>query len=117
VDEGLTVLKALLARIGMRLARTPWTAVVSLALRMLQVRLRGLWFREREESQIAPEELIRIDTCWSVASGLSMIDTIRGREFQMRHLLLALKAGEPYRVARALGNQAGFSGLSGRGGR
>jgi eukaryotic-like serine/threonine-protein kinase len=113
VDEGLTVLKALLARIGMRLARTPWSAVISLALRMLQVRLRGLRFREREESQIAPEELIRIDTCWSVASGLSMIDTIRGREFQMRHLLLALKAGEPFRVARALGNEAGYSGLRG----
>jgi len=113
VDQGLTVLKALLARIGMRLARTPWTAVVSLALRMLQVRLRGLRFSEREESQIDPEELIRIDTCWSVASCLSMIDTIRGREFQIRHLLLALRAGEPFRVARALGNEAGYTGLRG----
>jgi hypothetical protein len=114
VDEGLAVLEALLERIGMRLARSPWRAVVSLALRMLQVRLRGLRFREREESQIAREELVRIDTCWSVAHALSMVDTIRAREFQIRHLLLSLKAGEPYRVARALGNQAGFTGLSGR---
>jgi hypothetical protein len=114
VDEGLTVLKAVLERIGMRLARTPLRAVLSLALRLLQVRLRGLSFHEREESQIPPEDLVRIDTCWSVASGLSMVDTIRGREFQMRHLLLALKAGEAFRIARALGNQAGYTGLGGR---
>ena len=113
VDEGLAVLTALLERIGMRLASTPLRAVVSLALRMLQVRLRGLGFREREESQIAREELVRIDTCWSVAHALSMVDTVRAREFQIRHLLLSLKAGEPYRVARALGNQAGFTGLTG----
>jgi hypothetical protein len=49
-----------------------------------------------------------------VASGLSMVDTIRGREFQIRHLLLALKAGEAFRIARALGNQAGYTGLGGR---
>jgi hypothetical protein len=114
VDEGLTVLKALLERIGMRLPRTPLRAVVFLALRMLQVRLRGLWFREREESQIAPGDLVRIDTCWSVASGLSMVDTIRGREFQLRHLLLALRAGEPFRVARALGSEAAYTGITGR---
>jgi hypothetical protein len=114
VDEGLQVLKAVLERIGMRLARTPLRAVLSLALRLLQVRLRGLSFREREESQIPPEDLVRIDTCWSVASGLSMVDTIRGREFQMRHLLLALRAGEAFRIARALGNQAGYTSLGGR---
>ena len=102
--------KALLERIGMRLARSPWSAVLFLAFRMLQLRLRGLGFREREESQIAREELVRIDTCWSVAHALSLVDTIRAREFQIRHLLLSLKAGEPYRVARALGNEAGLHG-------
>jgi serine/threonine protein kinase len=113
VDEGLTVLKALLERIGMRLARSPWSAVLFLAFRMLQLRLRGLRFREREESQIAREELVRIDTCWSVSHTLSMADTVRAREFQIRHLLLALKAGEPYRVARALANEAPYSALGG----
>jgi serine/threonine protein kinase len=117
VDEGLTVLKALLERIGMRLARTPWSAVIFLAFRMLQLRLRGLRFREREESQIAREELVRIDTCWSVSHTLSMADTVRAREFQIRHLLLALKAGEPYRVARALANEAPYSALGGLGNR
>src|SRR5205085_4424994 len=53
-------------------------------------------------SQLSAERLTRIDLCWSAASGLSIIDPICGAEFQTRGLLLALRAGEPYRVARAL---------------
>jgi hypothetical protein len=89
-------------------------SVLSFLFHRLRIRLRGLKFRERDISQIAPEQLIRIDTCWSASAGLSLIDTIRGRDFQARHLLLALKAGEPYRVARALANEAGYSAIRGR---
>ena len=51
--------------------------------------------------------LTRIDVCWSAARGLILSDVIRGNDFQARHTLLALKAGEPYRVARALGGGGG----------
>jgi hypothetical protein len=43
-----------------------------------------------------------------------MVDTIRGAGFQSHNLLLALDAGEPYRVARALAMEAAF--LSSEGG-
>ena len=42
-----------------------------------------------------------------------MVDTIRAADFQMRHLLLALRAGEPYRVSRALAVEAGYHALAG----
>jgi hypothetical protein len=42
-----------------------------------------------------------------------MLDPVRAADFQARHLLLALRAGEPYRVARALATDACFSSLSG----
>ena len=95
-------------------ARTrPRSALGSLLLRRARIRLRGLRFVERDESQLSAEMLTRIDTCWSAAAGLSMVDTIRCADFQARHLLLALDAGEPYRIARALAMEGGLVSVSG----
>src|SRR6185436_7986417 len=101
IDGGLAAIHEVLAAVGMKLARTPRRALFSLLLRRAQVRLGGLGFRERDASRLSSEELIRIDPCWSVAMGLGFVDTLRGADFQARHLLLATRAGEPYRVARA----------------
>ena len=113
VDEGLSVLRKVLDRIGMKLPATPRGALLSFLLRRIQLRLRGFAFRERSSTEIPAEDLIRIDACWSVSTGLSLIDTIRGRTFQARHMLLALRAGEPYRVARAMANEAGYAAYLG----
>jgi hypothetical protein len=40
--------------------------------------------------------------CWSAVKGLTLSDLVRARDFQARHTLMALRAGEPYRIARAL---------------
>jgi hypothetical protein len=42
-----------------------------------------------------------------------MVDTIRAAEFHARHLLLTLRLGEPYRIARELCVEAGYHALSG----
>jgi tetratricopeptide (TPR) repeat protein len=113
VDEGLTALRSVLTAVGMKLAPTPLRALLSLLLRRAQLRLRGLNFRERDNSQISAEDLTRIDICWSAAMGLSIVDTVRGADFQTRNLLLSLRAGEPYRVARALAWEAAHVATSG----
>ena len=77
-----------------------------------EVRLRGLGFRERDPGAIAPADLNRIDVCWSASVGLSVVDTIRGADFQ-RGLLLALAAGEPSRIARALAMEAAHAASTG----
>ena len=97
----------------MKLAPTPARALLSLLWRRLRIRMRGLRIRERNATQIAPEELMRIDACWAVSVGLSQVDPIQGADFQARHLLLALHAGEPYRVARALALEAGHASTAG----
>ena len=81
------------------------------------MRTRGLRFRERQAGEVSAAELTRVDLCWSVAGGLAMVDMIRGADFQTRHLLLALRAGEPTRVARALAIEGGFHAVGGPGSR
>jgi hypothetical protein len=73
--------------------------------------VRGIGFRERPESEIPRFELQRLDMCHAVCRGLGFTDSIRAMELQTRHLLLALKAGDVYRVARALTFSATADGL------
>jgi serine/threonine protein kinase len=113
IDEGVAALGSVLAAIDMRLAKTPRRALWSMLVQRARVKLRGLGWQRRAEHTVAPAQLMRIDTCWSVATKLATVDTIRAADFQARHLLLALEAGEPYRVARALAIEAGFAATSG----
>ena len=106
IKEGLELIRSVLAAVGFTLPAGPKRALISLLMKRLQIRLRGLNFTERDASQIAEADLVRIDTCWAVAAGLGAVDLIRGADFQSRHLLLALRAGEPFRVARAMAFEA-----------
>src|SRR5205085_555064 len=100
---------------GLKLAKGPKRALVSLALRRLWIRLRGLDFTERDADVTPESELLRIDACWSVAAGLGAVDLIRGADFQSLHLLLALRSGEISRIARAMAFEV--SQTAARGGR
>lgn len=102
IEEGLEVFRIVLETAGFKLANGPRRALLSLILRRLWIRMRGLEFTERKASEIPEAELARIDICWTVAAGLGVVDLIRGADFQSRHLLLALRSGEIYRVARAM---------------
>ena len=102
IEEGLEVFRVVLETAGFKLANGPKRALLSLILRRLWIRLRGLEFTERQASSIPEADLARIDICWTVAAGLGVVDLIRGADFQSRHLLLALRSGEIYRVARAM---------------
>jgi len=117
IDEGLAAIRAVLAPFGMRLPSTPRRALLSMLLHRLWLKLRGLEFVERDSQVVAEQDLLRIDICWAVSAGLALVDIIRAADFQTRHLLLALRAGEPYRVARALAVEAGFSATAGDRGR
>ena len=91
--------------------------LVLLVLRRIYIALRGLRFRERTEAEISPSDLARIDACWVAASTMGMVDAIRGAYFQSLHLILALRAGEPRRVFRALSAEVIFLAIPGTRGR
>lgn len=113
IEGGLRAIRQVLADVGMKLEPTPTRALASLLLRRAQVRIRGFSFTPRDESQLSAEQIARLDSCWVAALGLSFVDPIPAADFHARHLLIALKAGEPYRVARALASEACFVSLAG----
>ena len=106
IDEGLEALHQVLAAVGMTLPATPGRALASLLLRRLRLRLTGFRFAPRDTSEVSPADRTRLDVCWSAAVGLSVVDWIRGADFQARHLQLALAVGEPFPIARALAMEA-----------
>jgi serine/threonine protein kinase len=112
LDEGMAVLEAVLAAIGTRLPTTPRRALVSLLWHRLRLRLRGLGYHERNPDQIPREALSTVDVSAAIATGLSVVDNVRGADFQTRNLLVALRHGEPRRIARALAIEAGHSAIS-----
>ena len=113
IDEGIALLRAVLAAMGIAMLEGPKAMLASLLFYRIRVALRGLRFTVREEADVDPEVLRRIDAVWSVAAGLSTVDTGRSAEFHNRGLLLALDAGEPDRLSRALAMEAALSAIEG----
>ena len=107
-EQGLDTLRTVMANCGMALPDGPRWAMVRSLWSRLRLKLRGYGFQERRESKVPQKVLDRIDTCWAAAMGLGPIDPIRGGDFQARHLLLALEAGEPFRLVRALAHETIF---------
>jgi eukaryotic-like serine/threonine-protein kinase len=106
IDEGRAILQQVLRTTGMKIAKTPLGALLSLLSRRAYLALRGLKFKERPSHEIPARDLLRIDTCWAIGIGLGHVDVIRASDALARHLHLALKAGDPQRVARGLTGEA-----------
>jgi serine/threonine protein kinase len=113
VDEGIAVFEGVLNAIDEKMASTPRRALASLFFRRMQLRLRGLDFVEHAESEVSPDDLVRIDTLWALATGFGLVDTIRGMDFGTRNLLASLRAGEPYRLARGFVAESVFVATGG----
>ncbi|MET0283602.1 MAG: AAA family ATPase, partial [Polyangiales bacterium] len=109
LEEGRQVAGEVLARAGLGFARLPMLGVV---LRRIQLRLRGLRYRV---AQADARRLERIDLCWSLSSALVMTDHVQGVYLQARGFMMAMRAGDPARVARAIAAEAAFySGFGAR---
>lgn len=113
VDAGSRTLTEVLEALGVRLPKTGAGVIASQAIAHVTLRSKGLSFEPRPETECSREDLLRVDTLYTVASGIGFIDPIFGVEVQTRHLLTALKVGEPVRVARAIALSAGYAGAEG----
>jgi tetratricopeptide (TPR) repeat protein len=114
VDDGLAAMRGVLAEVGMKLPGSPRQALLNVLRRRLWRRLVGLRYTRRDPSQISPEEIQRVETCWSVSAGLALVDTLCGMDFQTRYVSAALGTGNPQRIARALAVEAMYVSTGGR---
>jgi tetratricopeptide (TPR) repeat protein len=110
LDEGRQVAEGALADEGLGFARSPVRALLA---QRAALALRGRRFKRRSAEEIAPRELARADLCWSLSSGLGLMDPVQGAHFQARSLRLALAAGEPSRVSRGIAGEAAYAAAQG----
>lgn len=105
VARAMVVLKEILSDMGLRVPRSDVAIAASLAttLARLQLRLlrRGLEFDARPDTELAADERLRLDTCWTVATGLGLVHHLRATDFQARSLLLALQVGAEEHVLKS----------------
>jgi hypothetical protein len=113
IREGRTIFRRLLQQTGLSLPNSPIRIVSRLLWRRARLRWRGVGFTERAEADVPAERLRQIDLLWSITAGLTVPDALGVASLQTQALMLALDAGEPYRVARALAFEAFMTSLGG----
>ncbi len=113
VDRGLAIFETVLGQVGIKLPKASSRATLDLLARRLHLKIRGLRWREAAAGNAPRSILLKIDTCASVATGLSLVDVARGASLQTTSLLLALRAGDPSRIARALAMEAAYASTAG----
>ena len=106
-DEGRVALEQALRGVGLSLPASTVRAIGSLVVDRARLAFGGL--RLRAGSEATSHELERLDVCWTASRGLIYTDGLAGAAFHAQHLRLALRCGEPMRVARALAVEAHLS--------
>jgi hypothetical protein len=125
-DEGVTVLREVLSHVGLRFPSSRGAATLLLLARRtkldasLSARIpAAAAIRARFSSERAGAlARARADVTYGTALGLSMFDVLRGAALGYQNLEVALQAGEPMRICRALclaAAQASAAGTAGRG--
>lgn len=107
IMRGFSLLRDLLASLGVRAPHTRHQALLS----VLYFRAR-LWLRGQRSvvsgSPLTNREKLLIDACFCAAKAVHFGDPLFGTSFQEQHVFYAQQAGEPYRLARALALEAAY---------
>jgi hypothetical protein len=102
VDEGVAMLRHVLQGVGLRYPDAQAEALARALVRILRVRFLEPTWTERDEKDVPPATLARVDAARAAGVGLMLVDPLRGYGFLARFLLDAKAAGEPRRVAAGL---------------
>lgn len=101
-ERGTEVLRSVLDEVGLGYPGSPERAIASILWNEASLRMAPLRRRIRSPQSVGHRDLARIDAAFAASTGLALSDPVRGADFALRGLGLALEAGEPVRLCRAL---------------
>jgi eukaryotic-like serine/threonine-protein kinase len=114
IEEGTRVLHGVMAAVGMHAPRTPLAAVFWLIVYKIWLGFLGLRFKERETSEVSPEDRVRVEALFTVVHGFAIVDVILSACMQARHLIAALRTGDRFQVSRAVSIEASHTAATGK---
>jgi len=107
IDNGAVVLRRVLAAIGVKAPGSTLSALFWLVVYRIWLAVIGLRHFERRTEDVKSEDRARIETLYSVAMGLALVDVLLGACMQARLFILALRAGDRRQVLQAAALEAG----------
>jgi hypothetical protein len=113
LDEGIRLFTDLLRHAGIHVPNKRIESLFRMLAIRAFIRFRGLRWRERTEAEIPAHSLRKLDLLWSGAMTLASVDTVFGSYLQALHMLAALRAGEPSRLAISFAFGAFYESMGG----
>ena len=111
--EGETMLRRVIDAMGLAVPRTSAGLMLTLIWERIRGALRGLRYTQREDADISPAMLARIDAYAALRDEILAIDAIRAALFHARGLRLALDAGHALGILRGLSGLCHFESMVG----
>jgi hypothetical protein len=112
-EEGELLVSKVLAAMDVSIPESDPALLVAIVWERLRLQMRGLDYREQNEQAVSARVLEQIDSIDSLGLETQSYDPLRAALLQLRGMRLALDAGEPKRVSRALGSAAIVASVSG----
>lgn len=113
VQRGEAVMTALLETLGWRIPTTDSARTLAVIWGRLWIAMRRVASIPGSGQPLPTNKQLQLNASWVLSTCLSMVNLSRAAYFQTRHLQLAMEAGEPFSMARALGMEAIYESLNG----
>jgi hypothetical protein len=112
-EQGDELFEEVMAAAAIRAPRSEGKLMAAVVWERTRLAMRGLAFQRRTEAQVSQDVLARIDLLEDLRLATLSHDAMRSVLFATQSLRLALDAGEPTRVARALATAATLASTEG----
>jgi hypothetical protein len=116
-ERGVGRISTALSEVGLHYPRSTALALLETVRLLAPVQWFGVPSREARNSSAKPVDSLRlrqVDISRAAAKGMFDVDPLRAALFELRALRVALRAGEPARIARALAGVGSMLVMQGR---